>query len=509
MGKGSFQDASAQKRIPKGKVWLVILLAVALSAALVLGALLVRSRNAGGSEAPLAAAPAAEIVPTSIKYYDPKSETGAYETGADYILMDNGGGTRLRVGADGTVSLTGASGEDLGTLSGQERQNAIASALRIAGTDAGAMVALTGLEAEKAPAAEAPAPAGDAAAAGYSEASLARLLNDSYGITVGDFYASLQASGTSMSDFYSLVDAGASPAALVRQVLSEESGAKAAAAEEAKPAAMGISIEKPAEQGAASSAAASSSYPDWMQEYSVADTMSAVMNSLGQATAKESGWDAANGQTAKKDWIAEQQGVEASYDGRVTDRDLVEGTVVPITLITGIDTDMPGEVVGMVRQNVYDSLTGRNILIPKGSRLMAAYSSSVTFGQTRVAIAWRKLVTPDGRVYTLPGFQGVTGEGYSGVKDKYSSHFWSLLGGALLGSLIDFSAGVVQDQTEAMASTGDMYASLASVLAQGAAGTVETLGSQYASQMASRQPTIRIRTGTETFLLVNQTISFD
>ena len=167
---------------------------------------------------------------------------------------------------------------------------------------------------------------------------------------------------------------------------------------------------------------------------------------------------------------------------------------------------MPGEIVGLVRQNIYDTLTGTNIVIPKGSRVIATYDSSVAFMQERVAIAWNRLITPDGYMYTLPGFIGVDGEGYAGNEDKHSNHIWSLIGGAMLASLIDLGTNSATVASNSYASAYPSTASLWQLLTSGvdASGDVADM---YVERLINRQPTIQIRPGAQITMLVTDTIN--
>ena len=247
--------------------------------------------------------------------------------------------------------------------------------------------------------------------------------------------------------------------------------------------------------------------PQWM-DIDTDSSMTAALETLssslasGSNTKSEASWNLVNQNSSKQNWYDTQQSGTITQTATLTDHDLAPGSVIPITLLTGINTDLPGEVIGLVRQDVYDTLTGRNILIPKGSRVMADYNSSVSFGQHSVQIAWNQLITTDGRVYSLPGFSGTTPEGYSGVKDKYSDHFWEILGGAMLGSIVNYSSGYVKDQADQASNIAGTE--LISLLTGSVVDTSTNYVEKYADLATSRQPTITIRTGTQTMLLVNR-----
>ena len=241
--------------------------------------------------------------------------------------------------------------------------------------------------------------------------------------------------------------------------------------------------------------------------------MTALLNALGQLGG---GSNAATEQTAVADarsaWMQESQSAQGvSMGARLTIWDLAAGTIVPITLVTAVDSDQPGNIVGLVRQDVYDTLTGSNIVIPKGSRVVATYNNGITFGQSSLQIAWTSLITPDGYTYTLPGFAGVSGEGFSGVKGKVNNHFWSILGASVLGSIIDYGGSTLQSvitNTAPQVVNNSLAAELIAALAGGSVSSVQSVGQQYVQRAASQAPTIRIKNGTLTQMLVNQTVSF-
>jgi len=122
------------------------------------------------------------------------------------------------------------------------------------------------------------------------------------------------------------------------------------------------------------------------------------------------------------------------------------GSVIPATLISGINSDLPGQILGQVSQNVYDTPTGKHLLIPQGSRLVGEYSSAVKYGQTRVFAVWQRIVFPDGKAMDLGAMPMSTGVGYSGAKDKVDNHYIRIFGSAIL--LSGIIAGVEYSQNQ-------------------------------------------------------------
>ena len=458
--------------------------------------------NKPAEEAPPAEAPAPAMVPSDIRYYDPAEEE-TYETGVNYVLLNQSNGNSIRVGADGSVYVVDENGRIVERLTGQARLDAIDQALNLGKIDSSVMIALGDLERpETAP------QLSEADLEKQREAEIAEMLENDFNMSLDDFYSLLYSQDVTPDYFYEMLDNGADAGQLISMAV--DMGEKASKEEgEGTSTALAAAMEGTVQEEESSAI----EYPSWMQPIDMDASMTAMMDSLNSAIAstnqgsqREQDWEATNQQGQKREWLEAQQSGEMSADGRIGPYDLVAGTVVPITIVTGINTDLPGDVVGLVRQNVYDTLTGRNILIPKGTRLMATYNSSVSFGQHSVQVAWNQMITPDGYVYTLPGFQGVTGEGYAGVSDKYDNHFWEILGGAALGSIINIATGYAREQAAALDSVANMNG-WAELIANGVLDESEDLAEDYIDRLLDRQPTITIRPGHQTQLLVNRTIN--
>lgn len=155
----------------------------------------------------------------------------------------------------------------------------------------------------------------------------------------------------------------------------------------------------------------------------------------------------------------------------------------------GINSDLPGQVVGQVRQNVYDTATGQYLLIPAGARLIGTYDSTVTSGQKRVLVAWTRIVYPDGTSVSLDRMPGADRGGYAGFKDKVNSHYGRMFVNALL--LSGFSAGVQLSQPQ---STGNGLSAREIATAE-MGRQLGQLGAEVARRGLDVQPTITIRPG--------------
>ncbi len=116
--------------------------------------------------------------------------------------------------------------------------------------------------------------------------------------------------------------------------------------------------------------------------------------------------------------------------------ELKRGSVIPATLITGINSDLPGRITAQVSQNVYDSATGHRLLIPQGTKLFGRYDSKVSFGQSRVLVVWTDIIFPDGSTLQIGGMAGTDAQGYGGFNDKVNNHYFKTFGSAILVALI-------------------------------------------------------------------------
>jgi type IV secretion system protein VirB10 len=169
--------------------------------------------------------------------------------------------------------------------------------------------------------------------------------------------------------------------------------------------------------------------------------------------------------------------------------------VVPAALLTGLRSDLPGQVVAQVTQNVFDSLTGRILLVPQGSKLIGTYDSQLVFGQSRVFLAWTRLILPNGKSLDLPREPGADAAGYAGLQDGVDHHWRELFGAALLSTILSIG-------TQAGASDTD--SALIQALRQGAAGSLNQAGEQVISKTLSLAPTLTIRPGFPLRVLVTR-----
>jgi type IV secretion system protein TrbI len=175
---------------------------------------------------------------------------------------------------------------------------------------------------------------------------------------------------------------------------------------------------------------------------------------------------------------------------------LHSGSVIPAALITGIRSDLPGLVTAQVTQNVYDSPTGRIIVIPQGSRLIGDYDADVAFGQSRVLLAWTRLILPDGRSIILERQPASDPAGFAGLQDHTDYHWGGVLKAALVSTLLgigsEFGAG--RDD------------SLVRAIRRGSQDSINRAGEQIVARELNVRPTLTIRPGFPVRVLVTRDI---
>lgn len=188
----------------------------------------------------------------------------------------------------------------------------------------------------------------------------------------------------------------------------------------------------------------------------------------------------------------------------ISENEIKAGTVIPGVMISGINSDLPGEIIGQVRENVYDSATGRHILIPAGTRIVGSYDSSVTQGQQRVLVVWQRLIFGDGSFISLGSMPGADTSGFAGFKDKVNNHYRQTFGTALLLSV--FSAGIKMTQHDRNDSLPNNNLTAEQTLTQELGRNMGQTGSEIMRKKINIQPTLTIRPGFRFVIVVNKDI---
>ncbi|WP_234054189.1 MULTISPECIES: TrbI/VirB10 family protein [unclassified Xanthobacter] len=165
---------------------------------------------------------------------------------------------------------------------------------------------------------------------------------------------------------------------------------------------------------------------------------------------------------------------------------LQAGAVIPAALITGIRSDLPGQITAQVTENVHDSPTGRILLIPQGTRIIGQYDNGVGFGQRRVLLVWNRLIFPNGRSIVLERQPGADAEGYAGLEDGVDYHWGELFKAAVLSTILSVGAS---------AGSSGSDSDLVSALKEGASDSISQTGRQIVQRQLNIAPTLTIRPG--------------
>lgn len=201
--------------------------------------------------------------------------------------------------------------------------------------------------------------------------------------------------------------------------------------------------------------------------------------------------------------------VNASVDRRTVSPDRVAkpaspyivqaGTVIPGALITGIRSDLPGQITAQVTENVFDTPTGRLLLIPQGARLIGVYDSQIAFGQSRVLLVWTRLLMPNGRSIVLERQPGADAAGYAGLQDEVDNHWGELFKAAALSTFL-----AVGTELGAGSDTNSNDSAIIQALRHGASDSLNQTGQQVVRRSLNIQPTLTIRPGFPVRVIVNR-----
>ncbi len=171
------------------------------------------------------------------------------------------------------------------------------------------------------------------------------------------------------------------------------------------------------------------------------------------------------------------------------------GSVIPGALVTGIKSDIPGDVIAQVTQNVYDSPTGRYLLIPQGSKLFGKYNSQLSFAQKRVQMIWTRLIFPNGSSIVLENLPGADTAGYSGLQDQVDNHWGELFKAAALSTVLSVGAE---------AGTSGSDDSLIRAIRDGASQSISQTGQMVVQRSLNIQPTLTERNGLPLTIIVDR-----
>lgn len=203
-------------------------------------------------------------------------------------------------------------------------------------------------------------------------------------------------------------------------------------------------------------------------------------------------YDAQNGQSQKIAFLQSSANkndvINSQLQIPVSKYELMAGTIIPATLVTGINSDLPGTITAKVSRDIYDTATGNYLLIPQGTTILGAYDSQVTYGQSRVLIAWQRLIFPNGDSFDLSAMPGADLSGMAGLTDEVDHHYTRIFGSALLMSVFGAAGQLSQPQdSKQMSNAQIIYGAIGQELSQ--------TSSRLIAKNMNIQPTIQIRSG--------------
>lgn len=244
--------------------------------------------------------------------------------------------------------------------------------------------------------------------------------------------------------------------------------------------------------------AAEGDYSGRLPDINIKDTGGLDLSALAR---RGDSSDDFNKQPEKKAFLSEN--ANKNYNSSLLEMpiskyEIKAGGIIPGVMLTGINSDLPGTMTASVRENVYDTVTGKYLLIPRGTRVVGKYSSNVSFGQSRVLVVWQRLIFPNGKSLNLDNFEGADMTGYSGLVGKVDNHTLKLFQGVVLSSILGAAAGIIDDGGESNSWKNNA--------GRGAGEEIVSIGEAIASRLLAVQPTITIKPGARFNIMVNSDI---
>ena len=211
----------------------------------------------------------------------------------------------------------------------------------------------------------------------------------------------------------------------------------------------------------------------------------------------QAGKDDQNLQTEKKAFlsfhnIADKDYLQQSLKNPASPYELKAGTLIPAILITGINSDLPGQITAQVRSNVYDTVAGKYILVPQGAKLTGLYDSQIAYGQSRVLVVWQRIIYPNGQSIDLEGMPGIDLSGYAGFHDQVNNHYIKIFGSVILMSVISAGAQLSQPQQQI---NDNSQLSVNQTLAASLGTNIMNTANMITQKNLGIQPTLMIRPG--------------
>ena len=176
---------------------------------------------------------------------------------------------------------------------------------------------------------------------------------------------------------------------------------------------------------------------------------------------------------------------------------LMAGTIIAASLVSGLNSDLPGFVIAQVTENVFDSIAGRHLLIPQGSRLIGKYDNVIAFGQERALVVWQRIIMPDGTSVVIDNLPATDTSGYAGLADQVDFHAWKLLKGVALATVLGVGSELA---------FGSSDNDLVKALQQSTQSTTNRAGQRLVERYLNVQPSITVRSGWPLRVIVHKDI---
>ena len=197
---------------------------------------------------------------------------------------------------------------------------------------------------------------------------------------------------------------------------------------------------------------------------------------------------------------ATSQYLNAKIENPISPYILSAGSVIPSTMISGLNSDLPGQITAFVRENVYDSATHRILLIPQGSKLVGLYDSNISYGQKRILVAWNRLIYPDASSIMLKAMPGTDLQGFAGFYDQVDNHYWKLFGNSFIMGVITGAMQYSQNNTNSNVQSGGVgFTNPNPSVGQTLSGSLGQQLGQTSLSMAQKnlniQPTLSVNPG--------------
>jgi len=180
------------------------------------------------------------------------------------------------------------------------------------------------------------------------------------------------------------------------------------------------------------------------------------------------------------------------------------GTIIPAVLLTGLNTTLAGAIVGQIKQNMYDTVTGKYLLIPKGSKVLGEYDTRVAAGDRRVLITFNRIIRPNGSSILLGKPMAADYQGQSGIEGNIDNHWWRVLGAATLSTVLSIGAGIASDNAANNSANPTLYQNAQQGALLGAAGSVSQTGQNIVNRALDIRPVITLPPGYQFNIIVRR-----